>query len=541
MNILKSSLLLVIALGVLLCISTPTNAASCGPVNAGALPNNGYYYCINETVQRYNYCGGAAGQLQGLKDHPLMCGNSSFNVNSEWQPKPETVNKCKGVVFDQCATLGGTTRCRALYSRNPGWSWSPSTDQVCSDQTITQTSNCGATRQVAGTKHCCSDWAPARNTICSAQTFTQTNSCGGTREQTGTKNCCAVSNWSPSQAEMCQGQPFTQTNNCGGTRERVGTGSCIKTYTPDPDKPNVGDFPHDAKIARLTPRNLLASPPPYLNEDATNQAKLYTRRMPDNRTGTWVDYPIVIKGSNLPDNKRIPVFTRGTNLSSFLNAKAANSMANNPQPSDVVTFCLDTDILPNVDLASCVDSGPRETTCGTHQMTQTCDCTFNTKGALYPLCDECEGMGPSYNIETYTVLQDNNWRPARGTVCNGDALTQTNDCGTTRQVTGIRNCEVTPPPALEWDYVGALQIYMNAPGAPSGRDLFRRSCLKFGNGAAGLDRYRKWLRFNSDNTRDPYSCTYDGDSDFCYESLSGEDFTPAGGVEEAIRIDFMCQ
>ena len=203
-------------------------------------------------------------------------------------------------------------------------------------------------------------------------------------------------------------------------------------------KTNIGDLPDDPKIARLTSKDLLASPPPYLNADATNQVKLYTRKMPDNRTGTWVDYPIVIKGSNLPANTRIPVFTRGNDLDSFLNAKAANSMANKPKATDVITFCLDTDILPSVDLASCIDSGPRETSCGTHDILQLCDCAFNTKGAIYPLCDECEGMGQSYNTTTYRVQQDNNWRPSRDTVCNDNTLTQTNDCGTTRQATGTR-------------------------------------------------------------------------------------------------------
>lgn len=166
-------------------------AASCGPVNYGALPNNGHYYCYTETVPRYDRCGNSAGVLQGLKNHTLMCGSSSFNVVQAWQPKPESVQLCNGVAFDQCATLGSTTRCRKLYSQNPGWTWSPSRGSQCDGETFTQTSNCGETRERTGTKDCgCTDsWSPSRDSICIGETFTQTSSCGGTRERTGRMEC----------------------------------------------------------------------------------------------------------------------------------------------------------------------------------------------------------------------------------------------------------------------------------------------------------------------------------------------------------------
>jgi len=528
----------------LLCASFNSLAASCGPYNAGALPNNGYSYCINETVQRYNYCGGTAGQLQGLKDHPLMCGDSNFNVTNEWQPKPETVRVCKNVVFEQCATRAGTTRCRSLYSKNKGWSWSPSLGTVCNGESFTQTSNCGVTRTRTGTKDCCTAWAPAQNTICSTETFTQTNSCGGSRERTGTKDCCVVANWSPKQSDMCNGLTFTQTNNCGGTRQRTGTGSCISTHDDELNL-NEGDFPHDERIARLTSNDLLSSAPAHIDENASNEAKLYSRKMPDDRTGTWVDYPIVVTGQNLPTNSQIPLFTRGEDLNAFLNAKAANSMANDPRPSDEVTFCLDTDITPGIDLASCVDTGPRQSACDTHQMIQRCDCAFDTRGTLFPLCDECEGAGPGFRTVNYTIPEDNNWRPARNSVCDGDAFTQTNDCGTTRPASGTRNCTVTPPPppppAIEWDYVGSASFNTQSAGAPEPFVLFQKSCRKFENGSLGLDRQRKWLRYISNNTRDPYPCGLSGDTDFCYESLTGEEITPGGGVEEAIRVNFQCR
>ena len=126
-----------------------TNAYSaCGSVNYGAFPNNGYYYCVGTTTQRYNYCGNAAGTLTGLKNHPLMCTSAWSNSNLN------TVQVCKNEKVTQCATLGSTTRCRNVYSRNTGWQWSPARNTICSGTSFTQTSNCGFTRTKTGTKNC---------------------------------------------------------------------------------------------------------------------------------------------------------------------------------------------------------------------------------------------------------------------------------------------------------------------------------------------------------------------------------------------------
>lgn len=70
-------------------------------------------------------------------------------------------------------------------------SWTPATSTVCSGQSFTQTSDCGNTRTVTGTKCCDTSWTPATSIVCSYLTFTQTSNCGNTRVVSGTKNC----NW----------------------------------------------------------------------------------------------------------------------------------------------------------------------------------------------------------------------------------------------------------------------------------------------------------------------------------------------------------
>ena len=88
---------------------------------------------------------------------------------------------------------------------------------------------------------------------------------------------------------------------------------------------------------------------------------------------------------------------------------------------------------------------------------------------------------------------------------------------------------------------GSVKFDTKAPGAPDANILFQKSCAKFQDGRLGPDRMKKWLRYNSNNTRSPYPCVVSGDFDFCYESLTGEEITPVGGVEEAVRVNFQCR
>ena len=517
-------------------------ASNCGPQNLGALPNNAHYYCLNQVVDRYNYCGVKSGTLTGLKDHPLMCGDDTFNAEQAWQPKANSVRVCANHVFEQCATLGSTTRCRTLYSQNKGWSWSPKRNEMCTGQEFMQTSNCGFTRTNTGNKQCCDDWLPQASTVCSDQTVTQTNSCEQTRTVQGTKNCCVESTWTPSTQSVCSGLPFTQTNGCGESRPAVGTGGLCISEDESQAPLNQGDFPHDQKIARLTSQALIASG--SAPADASKSATLFSRKMPDNRSGNWVDYPIRLTANNLPPTSQIPVFTRSTDFNAFLNAKAANSLANNPQTDDAVTLCLDTQLSPQ--RVNCVDSTPRETSCGTHTMLQTCDCEFDTKGTLYPLCDECEGANLTRTIN-YTN-SSNEWVPDPSTVCAGETVVQTNSCGDTRNRTGTRDCgggEETP--SLLWEFLGRQAASATIPSmtAPS------FNCMNWFLSPVTSHSNKLWtLTYGLDSN---YECSVPGATEFCWQTyINGLPGTPFGcpiggslcGVGTGVtfqRHSFQCQ
>ncbi len=81
--------------------------------------------------------------------------------------------------------------------------WTPDPATLCG--TVTQTSNCGNTRQTAGTVTC-----------------TSPNTCGGN----GTANQCGCSDttWSPALTNLCGA--VTQTSNCGQTRTQQGAITC---------------------------------------------------------------------------------------------------------------------------------------------------------------------------------------------------------------------------------------------------------------------------------------------------------------------------
>lgn len=164
--------------------TSAAHAVNCGSRDLGFLPNQSTRFCLGERVNRYTYCGGSAGVLVGVTDHPIFC-------ETTWSPDPNTVEVCANERFYQQATRAGTTRDRAMYSRNEGWLWSPNRSSVCSGEPFEQTSNCGFNRTKTGTKDCgCVDsWSPSRDSICEGETFTQTSSCGGTRERTGRMEC----------------------------------------------------------------------------------------------------------------------------------------------------------------------------------------------------------------------------------------------------------------------------------------------------------------------------------------------------------------
>lgn len=101
--------------------------------------------------------------------------------------------------------------------------WTPNSATTCSDKKINQTSNCGNTREVNGTKCCDKVWTPntALNLVCSNQTVTETSDCGRTRNIThGTKTDTV---WTPAAppATVCANQTITETGDCGATRNTL--------------------------------------------------------------------------------------------------------------------------------------------------------------------------------------------------------------------------------------------------------------------------------------------------------------------------------
>lgn len=428
----------IITLILIFSVLTPIAEANlCGP-NHGWLPSIATRYCVGTSIPRYDNCGKYRGQLLGQKDHPLMCGAVTWtneNLN--------TVKVCKNHKVTQCGTLLNTTRCRDVYSKNEGWTWNPAPNTICAGETFTQTSNCGYTRQKTGTKNCCIDqWLPDPGTVCSGESFTQTNQCRGTRQATGTK-CCEAGLFAPAENTVCSGIQFQQTNLCGAVRDATGTGNietCIENRT-DLIANNVGDFPHDDYIARLSSPEIVAAH----GEPTSASAKIEHRRLVDTREGSVEYHPVVVTANNLDSNAQIPVFTKKLagrdDFVDFLKAKAKNSLLNNPKSSDKVHFCLDTDYA--VTAVDCADSEPRQTSCGNHTILQTCGCSFDTKGSNFPLCDECLGKNLS-RVVNYQVLSTGmvpDLNPA--SVCTTDTVTWRDNCGTTEERPGTRNCSTT--------------------------------------------------------------------------------------------------
>jgi len=113
--------------------------------------------------------------------------------------------------------------------------WNPDPSLTCTTAKVTQTSNCGTTREVSGTKTdgacvvACVDstWSPDPSLTCTTAKVTQTSNCGKTRQTSGTKDCCVDTTWTPSKANTCAEKTLTQTSNCGNTREVDGTKVCL--------------------------------------------------------------------------------------------------------------------------------------------------------------------------------------------------------------------------------------------------------------------------------------------------------------------------
>lgn len=213
------------------CPGSNGNLMSCTPPEADGTPAESECSWVGRTEICGNqpYCCPSAGGTW-TRDMTACC------VDSTWTPATSTV--CPGTNVTQTSNCGTTrvvdgtkiTGCEVVCEETM---WKPTVDTVCVGTNLTQTSNCGGTREVEGTKttgECaCVDttWSPNPALTCTTGTLTQTSNCGTERSVTGTKNCCIDKTWSPTTASTCSEKTLTQTSNCGSEREVDGTKTCL--------------------------------------------------------------------------------------------------------------------------------------------------------------------------------------------------------------------------------------------------------------------------------------------------------------------------
>ena len=214
-------------------------------------------------------------RLMTWKESGCDAGSNVFNFKtsnstctpSTWTPDPALT--CVGTSLTQTSNCGttrtiqGTKNC----SCTPNGTVTCSTDcsSACGQQATTITTctdSCGspATKQCPATASCCTDtvWLPEANLTCSEAILTQTSNCGKTRTVQGTKNCCVETSWSQTNtSNTCSDRTVTQTSNCGTTREVSGTKTCypdmsirIRAYQDD-SRNKEGVYYTDKEITKV--------------------------------------------------------------------------------------------------------------------------------------------------------------------------------------------------------------------------------------------------------------------------------------------------
>ena len=120
-------------------------------------------------------------------------------------------------------------------------------------------------------------WTPALSTVCSGTTFIQTSNCGTTQSVTGTKTCpppCTPTTWAPPATTECNGVPFTQSNGCT-TQTAIGVKDCspkIADGSFSVSNVPTGGKPTASWQASNSVRCDLESSTGYMNVGACNSA-----------------------------------------------------------------------------------------------------------------------------------------------------------------------------------------------------------------------------------------------------------------------------
>ncbi len=198
--------------------------------------------------------------------------------------------------------------------------WTPNANTVCTGTNLTQTSNCGTTQTVAGTK-VSSVWTPNANTVCTGTNLTQTGDCGDTKTVAGIKTdgtcaSCTPTTWTPNANTVCTGTNLTQTSNCGTTQTVAGT-KVSSVWTPNANTvctgtnlTQTGDCGDTKTVAgtKYCCSDATWSPSP---ENTCSESKLVQKSNCGNERevdGTKICYPniSVVTGAYADDNRNKP-------------------------------------------------------------------------------------------------------------------------------------------------------------------------------------------------------------------------------------------
>lgn len=535
----------------LLTLSYQADASqNCGSASSGWLPWPWAEY-IGRSFQQRDHCGRSRSAV-GEKDHPYW-------INGQYLPVTSSV--CKNSLFNQTMLYpNGYSHTRPNWGTSLGTQWNPAANTVCSSDTLTQTSNCGFTRQISGSKSCCAadSWSPPRSSVDYGEPMIQVNGCGQTRSRTGTRTS---GDWSPQASSICAGQSFTQSQSIGPSRESVGSllsedwqplasGICqglsfTQQRSCGPSRVAVGSKNGACILStELADTGTLQSTDILRLNAHSDDTVVRRYQLIDTRLGVAY-HPVNLRSLS---DQPAPLFMRTANeFSSALLALASGSYANSPpRANDRAEFCLDSDYPPSLSYS---DNQARQSSCGTHSIDQTISCSFDTQGSHHPLCDECIGQPTSRTINytntssswspaadsvcqgvSYTQTSNcgatrsavgsrtcascdaNAWSPASNTVCDGESFTQTNECGTTRSASGTQSCAT----ALQWEVdhssSGAIarSTWADYKGSVLGGD---NVCSAWAN-SFGSHVYRLWSL--STGTITNYSCGIRGETNYCY-------------------------
>ena len=203
---------------------------------AGVPANSQAYIYTYNGVRSYNVCALMQSGYLTTLDQGACAGSAvGYKVACQditWTYKVNRATVCSNQTITETSDCGNTRN--TLYGTKTDTIWTPNVNPatVCSNQTITETGNCGGTRNILYGTKTDTIWTPNVNpaTVCSNQTITETGNCGGTRNTLHGAKCCDTT-WTPNvnPATVCSNLTVTETSNCGNTRNTLHGAKCCVT------------------------------------------------------------------------------------------------------------------------------------------------------------------------------------------------------------------------------------------------------------------------------------------------------------------------